>query len=108
GLGRGMHVLRAAGGAAAGVQREDFGFRTDSVAAQIAALRAGAGITACYVNIAIRERDLVPVMADTFMFRREMWLVTHPGQRTVRRTRLLFDHLAGALTAFTKDRRPMA
>jgi len=105
GFDRDMHVLRTTGGAAARLRREDFGFRTDSVAAQIAALRAGAGITACYVNIAIRERDLVPVMADTFMFRREMWLVTHPDQRALRRTRLLFDHLTGALTAFTKDGR---
>jgi DNA-binding transcriptional LysR family regulator len=78
------------------------------VAAQIAALRAGAGITACYVNIASREPDLVAVMADTFMFRREMWLVTHPDLRAVRRTRLLFDHLARALTAFAKGHRTKA
>jgi len=103
GFDRDFHVLRTTGGSAAQLHREDFGFRTDNVAAQIAAMRAGMGITACHVAIAQRDPDLVPVLVDAFMYEREIWLVMHPDLKEVHRIRLLFDHLANRLSAYTKS-----
>jgi hypothetical protein len=34
------------------------------------------------------------------MFEREVWLVTHPDLKDVRRNRLLFDHLAQGLKRY--------
>ena len=72
----------------------------DSGAAQLAALRAGAGIGGCAAIIARREPDLVRVLAEPFTFHREMWLVMHEDARLSRRVRLLYDHLAERLTAY--------
>jgi DNA-binding transcriptional LysR family regulator len=100
GFDRDMHILRTTGGAAARLQRKDFAVRTDSIAAQIAMLRAGLGITACQVNVARRDRNLVPVLAKDISFQREVWLVTHPDLKNVRRVRLLFDHMARRLKQY--------
>jgi DNA-binding transcriptional LysR family regulator len=86
--------VRSAGGRAATLRREDFQYRCDSAAAQWAAVRAGAGIGGCHVNIARRDPDLVQVLERYFSFRRELWLVMHRDLRSVRRVRLLFAHLA--------------
>jgi DNA-binding transcriptional LysR family regulator len=100
GFDRDMHILRTTGGAAARLQRKDFAIRTDSIAAQIAMLRAGLGITACQVNVARRDPNLVPVLAKDMSFQGEVWLVTHPDLKSVRRVRLLFDHLARRLKQY--------
>lgn len=100
GFDRDMRVLQTTGGAAAALRREDFGCRTDSVAAQIALLRASLGIAACQVNVARRDHDLVPVLREQFMFHRECWLVMHPDMKDIRRIRLLFDHLVQGLTQY--------
>jgi DNA-binding transcriptional LysR family regulator len=100
GFDRDMHILRTTGGAAARLQRKDFAVRTDSIAAQIAMLRAGLGITACQVNVARRDPNLVPVLAKDMSFQREVWLVTHPDLKSVRRIRLLFDHLMRGLKRY--------
>jgi DNA-binding transcriptional LysR family regulator len=100
GFDRDMHILRTTGGAAARLRREDFAIRTDSIAAQIAMLRAGLGITACQVNVARRDPNLVPVLAKDMSFQREVWLVTHPDLKGVRRIRWLFDHLARRLKQY--------
>jgi DNA-binding transcriptional LysR family regulator len=101
GFDRDMHVLRTTGGAAAKLQAKDFSFRTDSIAAQMALLRAGLGITACQIAVAQRDRDLVPVPGP--MFEREMWLAMHPDLRRTRRIRLLFDHLVDGLTRYVNE-----
>jgi DNA-binding transcriptional LysR family regulator len=100
GFDRDMHVLRTTGGAAAKLRREDFAVRTDNIAAQIAMLRAGLGITACQVNVARRDPNLVPILAKNIAFLREVWLVTHPDLKGVTRVRLLFDHLARRLKQY--------
>src|SRR6266568_5400373 len=100
GFDRDMHILRTTGGAAAKLRREDFAVRTDNIAAQIAMLRAGLGITACQVNVARRDPNLVPVLAKDIAFQREVWLVTHPDLKGVTRVRLLFDHLARRLKQY--------
>ena len=100
GFDRDMFILRTTGGAAASLRRKDFAVRTDSIAAQIAMLRAGLGVTACQVNVARRDPNLVPVLAKEMSFQREVWLVTHPDLKNVRRVRLLFDHLARGLKRY--------
>ena len=69
----------------------------------MALLRAGAGITACQINVARRDRDLVAVPVSEFMFRREIWIVLHPDMKRVRRIRLVFDHLVSALTRYANE-----
>jgi len=84
--------------------REAFSVRTDSDLAQLALLRAGAGIGGMQKQLAARERHLVPVLHGAIRLPLEMWLVMHEDLRTSRRVRLLFDFLARALTEHVKGR----
>jgi DNA-binding transcriptional LysR family regulator len=93
------HAIRSAGGRAAELRREDFGFRCDNAHVQLATLRNGAGIGGHHVHLARREPELVRVLEQAFKFKREMWLVMHRQSRSTRRIRLVFDHLASSLTA---------
>lgn len=74
-----------------------FAHRTDNDLAQLALLRAALGIGICQVGIAERDDALVPVLPGVVAFRLEPWLVMHEDLRAVRRLRLLYDFLAGAL-----------
>jgi DNA-binding transcriptional LysR family regulator len=78
------------------VDRNSFGFRSDSDAAQLSALRAGIGIGACQHTIG-RRSGLTRVLPEVEVFELEMWLAMHESQRSDRRMRLMFDHLAAAL-----------
>jgi DNA-binding transcriptional LysR family regulator len=80
--------------------REDFSLRTDSDLAHLAAIRAGFGIGVCQCAIARRDRNLVHVLPQAFVFYLDTWLVMHEDLKASRRTRLLFDHLAQALLAY--------
>ncbi|HWA91247.1 MAG TPA: LysR family transcriptional regulator [Rhizomicrobium sp.] len=84
------------------VTREIFALRSDDELAQLGALRAGFGIGGAQAGIAAREPDLVPVLPGALRFKLEMWLAMHQDLKGSRRVRLLFDHLAGALTAYAK------
>jgi DNA-binding transcriptional LysR family regulator len=106
GFDRDPHAVRTAGGSAAQLRRERFGFRTDSAAAQIAALRAGVGIGAYHVQLARRDPSLVRVLEQGFTIRREMWLVMHPDGNSTRRIKVLFGYLVSALTAYLRSGRP--
>ncbi len=85
------------------VTRETFSLRTDNDLAQLALLRAGAGIGGMQRQLAARERDLVPVLHGAIKLPLEMWLVMHEDLRTVRRVRLAYDMLAEGLTAYVKS-----
>ena len=102
GFDREAHGVRSAGGVAGQLRREQFGFRCDSAAVQIAALRAGVGIGGYHVQLARRDPNLLRVLEKTFKFKREMWLAMHRDSRVTRRIRLLFEHLASELTAYVK------
>jgi len=102
GFDRDAQGFRPVGGAPVKVRREQFTFRCDSGPMQMAALRAGVGIAGCHVEIARRDRNLVPVLEKAFAFSIEMWLAMHKDARGTRRIRLLFDHLARGLTAYVK------
>jgi DNA-binding transcriptional LysR family regulator len=102
GFDRDPEGVRSAGGRAALLRRDHFRFRCDSAAAQLAAVRAGAGIGGCQVNIARREPELVRVLERDMTFHRELWLVMHKDSRAIRRVRLLYEHLGLELKAYVE------
>jgi DNA-binding transcriptional LysR family regulator len=73
----------------------DLTFRSDSDAAQLGLLRAGAGIGICQHGIASRE-GLVRVLPDAEL-QLEAWLAMHEDQRGNPALRALWDHLAAEL-----------
>lgn len=83
-----------------------FTLRSDSELAQLALLRAGAGIGGCQAGIARRDANLQPVFHETFEFSMEMWLAYHEDLKSSRRVRLLFDHLAMALKEYAVQNTP--
>ena len=84
------------------VQPADFSFRSDSDVAQLAALRAGAGIGVCQIPLAARDPSLVRLLPDLFEYPLETWMVTHEDLRGVARIRAVFDHLAEGLTDYLR------
>ena len=82
------------------VTRDMFSLRTDSDLAQLAALRAGYGIGGCQQALARRDSALVPVLHNQVRLALDLWLVMHEDLRQSRRVRLLFQHLAGELSAY--------
>lgn len=96
--------FRSVGPKAQGIGRDLFKVRCDSDIAQLALVRAGAGIGGCQVKVAERDSDLVRVLPDELSFWLEVWLAMHEDLRATRRVRLLFDHLARELSAHLKGR----
>jgi DNA-binding transcriptional LysR family regulator len=84
-------------GAPIALRREEFLLRSDNVLAQIALIRAGAGIGACHVNIARRDQNLLPVLSKVFALNRDVWLVVHPDVGKNYLVRSVFDHLGRGL-----------
>jgi len=82
------------------VTRELFALRTDNELAQLALLRAGAGLCPCQRPIAERDPALVPILQDVFVLELEMWVVMHEDLKTDRRLRRLFDHLVTGLKGY--------
>lgn len=93
-------AVRSLRGLGLALSREMFALRTDADMAQLAALRAGFGLTIVQYGIARRDPELVPVLPNAFKFELEMWLAMHKDLRGTRRMRLLFDHLAEGLSAY--------
>jgi DNA-binding transcriptional LysR family regulator len=73
-------------------------YRTNSLLAQIAAMRAGYGIGAAARFIAERYPELERVLFDEETWL-DIWLVTHAGLRRSARIRAVFDFLAERLAA---------
>jgi DNA-binding transcriptional LysR family regulator len=105
GFDRDNRSFRGVGGFARQLKREDFGFRCDNDLAQLAALRAGAGIGGCQENIARRTPELAAILPNVIQYALEVWLVTHEDLKATRRLRLLFHHLAAGLTDYIRGRR---
>ena len=91
-------ALKSAGLA---LERRDFGFRTDSDVAQLAALRAGVGVGICQVSLARRSPDLVRVLPKV-AFALPAWVVTHEDLRHTRRVAVVFEHLVTALADYAR------
>lgn len=84
------------------ITRDLFALRTDNDVAQLAALKAGFGIGVCQKQIA-RRNGLVPVMAEAFGFKLDIWICMHETLRGSPRMRLMFDHLARELAAYAAE-----
>ena len=93
-------AFRSVGGAATTLTRADFGFRCDSDAAQLAALRAGLGIGGCQVLLAQRAPVLVRLVPGAIKLRLEVWLAMHERLAGTRRVRAVRDHLAAGLRLY--------
>lgn len=97
GFDRDDHSARAILKTGIPISRDDFSFRSDSDLAQLAALRAGAGIGMCQLGLAARDPQLRPVLPEAATFRLEVWLAMHEDQRASRPVRTVFDGLAAGL-----------
>ena len=80
-----------------GFRRSLFTFSSDSDVAQLALIRAGAGIGACQVPIARRDAQLVHVLAKQVRFDMETWITMHEDLRSVPACRAVFDALVVGL-----------
>eukprot|EP00435_Cladocopium_sp_Y103_P077015 s1_g754.t1 len=83
-----------------------FTLRSDSELAQLALLRAGAGVGGAQAGIARRDPALRPVFHDQFEFSMEMWLAYHEDLRASRRVRLLVDFLSSELKEYAAENAP--
>ncbi|MEQ8327208.1 MAG: LysR family transcriptional regulator [Parvibaculum sp.] len=84
------------------LSRELFTFRCDSDIGQFAALKAGVGFGMCQYPLARRYPDLVSVLPGTIEFELDVWIAMHEDLKTSRRMRLMFDHLAKEMAAYTR------
>ena len=82
--------------------RTDFGFRSDSDLAQVAALRAGLGVGICQKPLAVRDPKLREVL-PAITFGLDAWLVTHPNLRSISRIRTTLDELARGLIGYVDE-----
>lgn len=85
------------------LSRDMFALRTDNDLAHLAAIRAGFGIGVCQVPIGRKDPDLIHLLPKAFAFDLEIWVVMHENLRASRRMRVLFDHLAAALTDYVRS-----
>lgn len=92
--------LRIARKQVPGWEREAFAARADSDVAQLALLRAGAGIGLCQVPIATRDASLVRVLQGDIQIRLDLWLVMHEDLRNDARCRATFDALLEGLLRY--------
>lgn len=100
GYNRPTPFLREAAKALPVFARDRFTLRTDNDAAQLALIRAGAGIGVCQVPLAARAPALVRVLADAFAFPLDTWVTMHEDLRASPRCRVAFDALAAGLEAY--------
>ena len=102
---KGTALLRGLAAAGIDANRADFAFRSDSNIAQFAALRAGLGVGVCQVPLAARYPMLQRVLGAPNQYL-EVWLVTHPQQRSVARLNVTLDALAAGLADYAKGLAP--
>ncbi len=102
---KGTALLRGLAAAGIDANRADFAFRSDSNIAQFAALRAGLGVGVCQVPLAARYPMLQRVLEAPNQYL-EVWLVTHPQQRSVARVNVTLDALAAGLADYAKGLAP--
>jgi DNA-binding transcriptional LysR family regulator len=77
-----------------------FQFRADSNLAQLAAIRAGAGIGICQVALGRTSPDLIEVLPGLLDLGLETFVVMHESLKTTPRYRTTFDTLVAGLLAF--------
>ena len=92
--------VRNAGKALPAFGREAFSLRTDSDLAQLALIRAGAGIGICQVGLARRDDALVRLVPRAFAMKLETWVTMHEDLRNSPRCRATFDALVDGLQEY--------
>jgi DNA-binding transcriptional LysR family regulator len=85
-----------------GYARASFALRADSDLAQLALIRAGAGIGGCQVPLARRDDSLVRVLPKLFALPLETWVTMHEDLRASPRCRATFDALVDGLERFAR------
>jgi len=91
--------LRAAGAKLGGWKREGFAYRCDSNLAQMALVRAGAGIGGYQVGLAARDKNLVRILEKELHLTMTTWVAMHSDLRHSARCRTVFDALVAGLKA---------
>lgn len=89
--------LREAGDAIGGWVRDSFAYRCDSNLAQMALVRAGAGVGAMQVRLAAHDRNLVRVLHHEMNLSMTTWVAMHSDLRQSARCRAVFDALVAGL-----------
>jgi DNA-binding transcriptional LysR family regulator len=82
----------------------DFSFRADSYGAQLAAVRAGAGIGAVQTPMGEADPALVRVLAEEVEHEMEPWIITHEDLSHEPRIRVVFDMLVNQMSAYVAGR----
>ena len=90
--------LRAGAQRLGGITRESFAVRCDSDLAQLALVRAGAGIGVCQVPLAQRAPVLERVLADHFSWPLDTWVAMHEDLRHSASCRVVFEALVQGLS----------
>ena len=91
--------LRGAAKMLGGIDREMFALRSDSDLAQMALLRAGAGLGFCQLPLA-RRAGLVRVLPKQLVLYLECWVTMHEGLRNSAHCRATFDALVSGLRRY--------
>ena len=97
--------VRGAGKSLSGWRREAFAMRTDNNLAQLALIRAGAGIGVCQAAIARRDDALVRLFPRQFSLPLDTWITMHEDLRHSPRCRVAFDALVEGLQRYISPRR---
>jgi DNA-binding transcriptional LysR family regulator len=92
--------VRGTGKALSGWRREAFALRTDNNLAQLALIRAGAGIGVCQAPIARRDGALVRLFPRQFSLPLDTWITMHADLRDSPRCRVAFDALVKGLQQY--------
>lgn len=80
----------------------DFCLRSDNDLAQLALLRAGAGIGGMQTQMGLRDTSMVPVLHKQVVLPLEMWLVMHQDLREHRRVRRMHAFLDERLSDYVR------
>ena len=94
-------VVRSASGAWQAYARERFSLCCDSDLAQMALIRAGAGIGGCQVLLAARDSALQRVLPQALTLPLETWVTMHEDLRSSLGCREAFDALVEGLQSYT-------
>lgn len=85
-----------------GFERSAFALSSDSDLAQLALIRAGAGIGGCQVQLAKRDPRLHRVLPEAFALKLDTWVTMHEDLRNSPRCRVMFDALVEGLQRYVQ------
>ncbi len=85
-----------------GFERSAFAISSDSDLAQLAMIRAGAGIGGCQVQLAKQHPRLQRVLPQAFAFNMDTWVTMHEDLRHSPRCRVMFDALVAGLQHYVQ------